>query len=194
MTQLTLGHRQRPSHRAVGAFPPWRARSGAGYGERVEHASLLLVDAASGTARWAMEQYFTELAGRFPGGFEPGDALSDAAAAFNPPSGVFVIAIVQGEPAGCGGAQFLDKMTAEIKRMWVSPHSRGLGLGRRLLARLEEEARLAGRRRVVLDTNGTLTEAISLYRSQGYVPIGRYNDNPYADRWFAKDIPDDDRP
>jgi ribosomal protein S18 acetylase RimI-like enzyme len=140
-----------------------------------------------------MERYFTELGERFPGGFEPGDALRDAAASFNPPGGVFVIAFVQGEPAGCGGAQYLDETTAEIKRMWVSPHSRGLGLGRRLLARLEEEARLAGRRRVVLDTNGTLTEAISLYRSQGYVPVDRYNDNPYADRWFAKDFPDDDR-
>lgn len=89
---------------------------------------------------------------------------------------------------GCGGLQRLDDRTAEIKRMWIHPDWRGLGLGGRLLARLEAAARGLGRSRVVLDTNETLTEAITMYERAGYHPIDRYNDNPYAHHWFAKDL------
>jgi len=137
-----------------------------------------------------MDAYFAELAQRFPGGFDPGDALDEAATAFNPPMGVFVLALANGQSVGCGATQFLDAHTAEIKRMWVSPAYRGRGVGRQLLTRLESEARVAGRTRVLLDTNGTLTEAIAMYGSQGYVPVERYNDNPYAQHWFEKLLPD----
>jgi GNAT superfamily N-acetyltransferase len=68
------------------------------------------------------------------------------------------------------------------------PRLRGLGLGRRLLARLEDVARDLGRTRVVLDTNEVLVEAIAMYERAGYRSIERYNDNPYAHRWFAKDL------
>jgi GNAT superfamily N-acetyltransferase len=152
----------------------------------VGEVELSVVDGASGPAQWAMRQYFDELARRFPGGFDPGGALDEAAELFNPPRGVFVLAVVDGRTAGCGALVHLDDGTAEIKRMWVSPAIRGLGVGARLLSRLEDEAAHAGRRRVVLDTNGTLTEAIAMYGSRGYVPIERYNDNPYAQRWFEK--------
>jgi GNAT superfamily N-acetyltransferase len=135
-----------------------------------------------------MTSYFAELAERFPEGFEAGDALDEAAASFNRPRGVFVVAQLDDQTAGCGAVQFLDADTAEIKRMWVSPAWRGRGLGQRVLAFLEREAVLAGRGRVVLDTNGALSEAINMYRSRGYVGVERYNDNPYAQHWFAKDL------
>jgi GNAT superfamily N-acetyltransferase len=153
---------------------------------------LAVVDARSASARSAMTSYFAELAERFPEGFEPGDALDEAVVLLNPPRGLFVIATVAGDAVGCGGLQFLDPGTAEIKRMWVSPSERGRGLGRRLLARLEDEARHAGRLRIVLDTNDVLTEAINMYRSRGYHSIERYNDNPYARLWFAKELSEDD--
>ena len=70
--------------------------------------------------------------------------------------------------------------------MWISSQSRGIGLGKRLLAHLEGEARRAGRSRIVLDTNGSLTEAIAMYEAAGYVQTARYNDNPYAEHWFTK--------
>jgi len=89
---------------------------------------------------------------------------------------------------GCGAIQYVDASTAEIKRMWVDPKRRGIGLGRRLLQHLEAEIRGAGRSRVVLDTNDSLTEAIAMYGRLGYLPIERYNDNPYADRWFEKSL------
>jgi ribosomal protein S18 acetylase RimI-like enzyme len=76
----------------------------------------------------------------------------------------------------------------EIKRMWVAPEARGLGVARRLLGALEERARKLGRTRVRLDTNRALTQAQSMYRKAGYRGIERFNDNPYADFWFEKDL------
>jgi GNAT superfamily N-acetyltransferase len=147
-----------------------------------------IVDAGSAQARWAMEQYFEELALRFTGGFEPGRAFDEATVSFNPPKGLFVVASREGDTVGCGAIQYLDNDTAEFKRMWVSTRSRGVGLGKRLLARLEQEARRAGCARVVLDTNESLSEAIAMYRTAGYLAIERCNDNPYAHHWFEKSL------
>ena len=139
-----------------------------------------------------MTSYFDELATRFSGGFDPGDAVDTAADEYDPPNGVFVLAArADGDVVGCGAVAFLDDETAEIKRMWIAPSARGMGLGRRLLAHLEDHARRAGRTRVLLDTNASLTEAIAMYESCGYVAIPRYNDNPYAERWFTKVLSDD---
>jgi GNAT superfamily N-acetyltransferase len=145
-----------------------------------------IVDAGSELARWALSQYFAELDERFARGFDAGDGVEEAARLFNEPEGRFVLARLGSKSVGAGGVQFLDAATVEIKRMWVAPASRGLGVGKRLLARLEEEARAAGRWRVVLDTNSVLTEAISMYRAAGYRPIASYNENPYAELWFEK--------
>lgn len=150
--------------------------------------TFTVVDAGSTEARWAMSQYFDELAQRFPGGFVPGGALDAAAIRYNAPTGLFVVAGVASETVGCGPLDFLDDTSAEIKRMWISPQIRGIGLGKRLLAHLENEARRAGRSKVVLDTNGSLTDAIAMYEASGYAPTSRYNNNPYAERWFAKTI------
>jgi ribosomal protein S18 acetylase RimI-like enzyme len=70
--------------------------------------------------------------------------------------------------------------------MWVDPDWRGTGLGRRMLTELEQHVARLGYPRVVLDTNATLTEAIAMYTGAGYRSVARYNDNPYAERWFAK--------
>ena len=139
---------------------------------------LSVVPATSDEARRALAQYFEELRRRFPGGFEPGDE----------PVEELVVARVGGEVVGCGAIALLDAETAEIKRMWVAPEHRGHGVARCLLAHLEREAARAGRSTVVLDTNGTLTEAIRLYESAGYVATERYSDNPYAERWFTKPV------
>ena len=70
----------------------------------------------------------------------------------------------------------------------VHPDWRGAGLGARMLRHLEDRARELGHRRIHLDTNGTLVEAIAMYRAAGYADVARYNDNPYAEAWFAKDL------
>lgn len=149
---------------------------------------FVVTDAGTEPARRAMTQYFNELDERFPRGFDPGDGLAEAPVLMNPPGGVFLLAMRGNDVVGCGGVQVIDEQTAEIKRMWVRPDARGAGLGKRLLARLEDEARGLGRGRAVLDTNGVLLEAIAMYRGCGYVDIGRYNDNPFAEHWFGKDL------
>jgi GNAT superfamily N-acetyltransferase len=148
--------------------------------------TFAVVGAGSPAARVALERYVGELEQRFPTGFDGPQALAEADAAFNEPSGRFVVALLDGDVVGCGALLWLDQDTAEIKRMWVDPGRRGIGLGRRLLEHLEREARRAGRSRVILDTNAALTEAIAMYRASGYVAIDRYNDNPYAHHWFEK--------
>jgi DNA-binding MarR family transcriptional regulator/ribosomal protein S18 acetylase RimI-like enzyme len=146
-----------------------------------------LVDARSPAARDALARYFAELDARFPSGFDPGDGLTDVDA-LRPPEGAFVVVRNDQETIGCGGVQRVDDTTGEIKRMWIHPDWRGVGLGGRLLARLEAVAGDLGFPHVVLDTNETLVEAIAMYERAGYRSIDRYNDNPYAQRWFAKDL------
>ena len=72
--------------------------------------------------------------------------------------------------------------------MWVAESARGLGVGRRLLSRLEVEAASNGSRVVRLETNKTLVEAVGLYRSAGYVEVAAFNDEPYAHHWFQKPV------
>jgi ribosomal protein S18 acetylase RimI-like enzyme len=101
---------------------------------------------------------------------------------------VFLVARRGPEPIGCGGLK-LSGDSAVIKRMWLAGSARGLGLGRRLLAELEEQARSRGARRVLLETNRVLAEAIGLYRSAGYQEVEPFNDEPYAHHWFEKQLP-----
>lgn len=150
--------------------------------------SIDAVDPTSDVAVAAMNDYFVELDDRFADGFDPGDTLVDDAPAMAPPTGVFLVARVGETVAACGGVQRHDKRTGEIKRMWVHPDWRGVGLGRRMLSRLEAATAELGYPRVVLDTNETLGEAITMYERAGYRSIGRYNDNPYAHHWFEKKL------
>ena len=70
--------------------------------------------------------------------------------------------------------------------MWVDRPHRGLGIAGRMLDALERHASARGHAAVRLYTNRSLAEAKALYRARGYVEIGRYNDDPYADHWFEK--------
>lgn len=105
-----------------------------------------------------------------------------------PPNGAFLLARVDGEPAGIGGVRFLDSEIAEVKSMFVSPAHRGIGLGRRILAELDRIAAEHGCRAVRLDTSAYLTEAVGLYRAAGYREVPAYNDNPKADLWFERQL------
>ncbi|MBV9452570.1 MAG: GNAT family N-acetyltransferase [Rubrobacter sp.] len=78
---------------------------------------------------------------------------------------------------------------AELKRMWVDPGSRGLGVGRRLLESLEALARENGVRELHLETNRALKEATELYRRAGYKEVAPFNDEPYAHHRFEKALP-----
>ena len=90
------------------------------------------------------------------------------------------------QPLGCGALKLHGREPAELKRMWVSPQARGLGLGARLLRQLEQSAADAGAPAVRLETNGSLREAIALYRKAGYDEVAPFNNEPYAHHSFEK--------
>ena len=145
-------------------------------------------DPTSEDAQGCVRSYFAELDARFDAGFDPARALPVDAEELVPPDGVLLLARLHGEPVGCGALKLKGRGAAEIKRIWVSHSTRGLGVGRRLLRELEEHAANGGATTVRLDTNRTLTEAIALYRSEGYREVPAFNDEPYADHWFEKSL------
>ena len=105
-----------------------------------------------------------------------------------PPNGILLLARADGVPAGLGGVRHLDAEVAEVKSMYVAPTYRGTGLGRRILARLDEIALQHGCRAVRLDTSDYLTPAVGLYRAAGYREVPAYNENPKADLWFERSL------
>jgi len=159
--------------------------------ERLLAASAIVTgvrDPRDPDARRCLRAYVEELSGRFDGGFDPARSISAADHEMTPPAGLFLVATLHGEPAGCGALKFHPGAPAEIKRMWVAPAVRGLGLGRRLLAELEAQAAAHGVRVLRLETNQTLADAIGLYRAAGYREVAAFNDEPYAHHWFEKAI------
>ena len=150
---------------------------------------ITVADPAHPAARRCVQAYFDELADRFDGGFDPATTIAADDHELTAPEGLFLLATVYGEPAGCGAVKFHRDAPAEIKRMWVAPAMRGTGLGRRLLTQLEENAAANGARTVRLETNRALREAISMYRTAGYQEVGAFNGEPYAHHWFEKTMP-----
>jgi len=147
---------------------------------------ISVADPMSQDARWCIEQYFTELGERFEMGFDPTLGISAHAHELTPPVGLLLVARLREEPVGCGALKFHKNTIGELKRMWIAPRARGLGLGRRLLEALEHKAREAGMTVIHLETNRTLIEAIELYRHSGYQEVEAFNDEPYAHHWFEK--------
>ena len=131
-------------------------------------------------------RYANELDARFDGGFDAGKSISANPEELTPPAGYCVVARLRGLPIGCGALKLHGAAPAELKRMWVDPSSRGLGVGRRLLESLEELAREHGVRVLRLETNRALKEAIELYRRAGFAEVAPFNDEPYAHHWFEK--------
>src|SRR5262249_5307932 len=157
--------------------------------ERLMRASAVQITAEapdSADARWCIEQYFRELAGRFETGFDPVKTIPAKPDELAPPAGVFIVARLGGQPIGCGALKVKDRTIGEIKRMWVADDARGLGVGRRILETLETRARDFGVSTLRLETNRTLKEAQALYRRCGYLEVEPFNDEPYAHHWFEK--------
>lgn len=159
--------------------------------ERLLTAGLVDIgveDPASAAAQLCMRSYFAELDRRFARGFDPSRSIRADPDELREPAGVLLVARLRDEPVGCGALKLHRDTPAEIKRMWVAPTARGLGVGRRILEELERRAREHRVRVVRLETNNSLVEAISLYRSSGYVEVEAFNGEPYADLWFEKHL------
>jgi GNAT superfamily N-acetyltransferase len=131
-------------------------------------------------ARAMIAEALADLGVRYGGS---GDDTPVDADDFDPPAGRFLVAWIDGTPAGCGGWRTLaeDDEAAEIKRMYTVPGSRGRGVASAVLRAIEETAREAGKKRVVLETGHRQPEAIALYGKLGYERIpnfGYYKDHP----------------
>jgi DNA-binding MarR family transcriptional regulator/N-acetylglutamate synthase-like GNAT family acetyltransferase len=145
-------------------------------------------DPHSADAGACLDAYFAEIDDRFETGF-----AFDAAEPFDvsdmvEPEGLLLVARLDGRPVGCGALHFFPDGVADVKRMWVDPAARGLGLGRRLMDDLEAEARRHGVRLLRLETNRSLVEAIAMYHATGFVEVEPFNDEVHAHHWFAKPL------
>lgn len=113
---------------------------------------------------------------------DEGDVTPLDPSMFEAPHGLYLLAYDdEDRPVASGGwrsqhrnAEGYADGDAEIKRMYVVPEARGRGLARQVLALLEDDARAAGRTRMVLETGTAQPEAIALYVSSGYEPAGKF--------------------
>ncbi|MEY9493843.1 bifunctional helix-turn-helix transcriptional regulator/GNAT family N-acetyltransferase [Bradyrhizobium elkanii] len=146
------------------------------------------MDPRSEGARYCLGEYYAELARRFEKGFDVKLSRDPEAKDMVRPRGSFIVAMSDGLPIGCVGLKGSSSGFAEIKRLWVAPGARGLGLGRRLMDAAERAARELGIAVLRLDTNSALPEAGQLYRRTGWTEIPRFNDDPYPDLFFEKHL------
>lgn len=117
-------------------------------------------------------QFIAELNEYLTGLYRPDDnhfSLEDSEVSGE--AGVFLIARVDGVPAGCGAMRMTETAVGEIKRMWVRPSAQGKGVGRAILNRLEHEAVARGALRLRLEMGDGQPAADGLYRSAGFRPI-----------------------
>jgi ribosomal protein S18 acetylase RimI-like enzyme len=105
---------------------------------------------------------------------------------YGPPRGALLVATVDGVPAGCAGLRPLDPATAEVKRLYVRPGTRGHGLGRRLTEALLDAARERGYDRVRLDTTPGMEAAQALYAVLRFREIAPYRPNPVPGARFLE--------
>ena len=145
-------------------------------------------DYASDIAETCLNAYAAELGTRLNLAFDLKQAGDPDLAQMKHPNGTFIIARLGDMPVGCVGVKGSGTHLAEIKRMWITPAARGLGLAGRLMEAAEDSARSLGIQTLRLDTNSTLFEAVGLYRKLGWTEIERFNDDPYPDLFFERQI------
>ena len=148
--------------------------------------SIDLLDPRSEPARYCLGEYYAELSRRFARGYDVALSRDPDATDMIAPRGAFFVALSDGLPLGCVGLKGAGGPLAEIKRLWVAPAARGLGLARRLMDAAETAARQLSITTLRLDTNSALGEAMQLYRRTGWTQIERFNDDPYPDLFFEK--------
>lgn len=108
---------------------------------------------------------------------------------YAPPAGVILLAMAGETPVGCIAMRPLPDLGAgvcEMKRMYVVPAWQGRGIGRRLAEQLLADARAAGHTFMKLDSEPDMVAAVGLYRSLGFTPCERYNNDPHPQTVFME--------
>ena len=144
-------------------------------------------------ARLIIRAYLDDVVGRYHGRKLSNDELACAVDGFPnddlvPPTGLLLVGQREGTAVGCAGLRLLADGVGEVTRVSVLPSARGAGLGARLMREVELRARQHGVRELRLDTRHDLVEAHRLFRRVGYEEVPRFNDAPYAERWFLKHL------
>ena len=91
---------------------------------------------------------------------------------------LILLAYAEGQPSGCVAMRQLGPATCELKRLYVRPAYRGIGLGRQLIDRFLTEARQCNYTKIRLDSMPEMAAAQALYRKLGFHEIPKYADNP----------------
>ena len=151
-----------------------------------DQIELREMDPRSAVARYCLGEYYAELGRRFERGFDVTLSADPDAETMVRPRGAFLVAFSDDMPVGCVGLKGTCSEYAEVKRLWVAPSARGLGLAWKIMDRVEAVARELGIPLLRLDTNKALPEAIAMYRKSGWTEIDRFNDDPYPDFFFEK--------
>jgi putative acetyltransferase len=95
-----------------------------------------------------------------------------------PPAGRLLLAMQDGQPAGCIFLKAHDPTTAELKRLYVRPAFRGQNIGWQLINMLVDEARQSGYQRIVLDTHISMKKAMAMYQAVGFRVVSTPDDVP----------------
>jgi GNAT superfamily N-acetyltransferase len=148
---------------------------------------LTLEPSDSEVSRELQRAFAVDIASRYPG-WNPDEGPSAAASELSPPGGVWVVAYLDGQPVGCGGVKAVDRELGEVRRVFIDSSARGRGIGRRLLAELETQARRLGYRRVRLNTGNRQPEALRLFLAAGYAEVADFNGYAFAHHWLEKDL------
>ncbi|KYF53247.1 acetyltransferase [Sorangium cellulosum] len=115
--------------------------------------------------------------------------LAGLPGSYAPPSGRLLLATVDGIPRGCAALRAITPEACEMKRLYVQPAQRGVGLGRMLAERVLAEARAIGYRRICLDTLPSMTRAAAMYRALGFEEVAPYVDDPVpGTRYLARSL------
>lgn len=137
------------------------------------------------SARLLFEEYAASL--DFDLGFQGFDLeLANLPGDYAPPDGQLLLAIYQEQLAGCVALRKLEEGICEMKRLYVRPRFRSLGIGKDLAQALIEEARRIGYVRMCLDTVPSMPRAKMLHQSLGFKEIHPYRYNPIAGTVFME--------
>jgi putative acetyltransferase len=150
---------------------------------------MYIIEASDHATRERIRTLFLEYAASldFDLAFQDFDReLAGLADEYRPPESCLLLAVHEARDAGCVGLRNLGDGTAEMKRLYVRPGFRGLGVGRTLAVRVIEAARQRGYQRMRLDTVPAMKAAISLYRQLGFKPIAPYRHNPIEGALFME--------
>lgn len=149
------------------------------------------IDVARVDAVAIMRDYMDEVASRYYGRqateAEIDQAIADAPGTdLVPPTGAFFVGYLGGAVAGCAGTRVVAPGISELTKVFVKPAHRGTGGAPALVAAAEEAARRLGSHLMRLDTRHDLVEARALYAKVGYEEVDPFNDDRFAEHWFAK--------